>query len=54
MARLGIPSGEDEQEEAVRPMSRETRVFLAVIFSALSGGVLNIKHCLLSALLCGL
>jgi len=50
----GAIGSEDEQEEVVRPICRGSRMFMAVIFSALAGGVLNIKHRLLSALLCGL
>lgn len=45
---------EDEQEEVVRPVCKESRMFMAVVFSALAGGVLNINHWLLSTLLLGL
>jgi len=51
----GALVSEDEQEENTRPIiGKETRMFIAVVFSALSGGVLNVKSSVLSALLCGL
>lgn len=52
-AACGAIGSEDDQEEVVRPTSKETRMLMAVV-CALSGGVLNIKHELLSTLLCGL
>lgn len=50
----GAPGPEDEHDELVRPIGRGTRVLVAVVFPALSGGLLNVKHSLVSAHLCGL
>jgi hypothetical protein len=50
----GSFGSEDEQEEVARPISRGTRMFMAIILPALSGSMLNVKHSLVSALLCGL
>jgi hypothetical protein len=45
---------EDEQDEAVLPFSDGTRMLIALTLPVLSGGVISIKHSLVSAFLCGL
>lgn len=45
---------EDEQDETVLPFSDGTRMLIALTLPVLSGGVISIKHSLVSAFLCGL